>query len=90
MKTKRFQQPILIITLWLIALMIQSVAFAAEGKLVYDKVHSPAIEGNLLGDSADRSVIVYLPPSYETSPEQRYPVVYLLHGAMLTNLNLIN
>lgn len=54
--------------------------FAAEGKLVNETIHSPALEGNLLGDSADRDLIVYLPPSYDTSPEQRYPAVYLLHG----------
>ena len=85
MKTKRFQQSILIITLWLIALMIQSVAFAAEGKLVYDKVHSLALEGNLLGDSADRSVTIYLPPGYDEDTDVRYPVVYLLHGYTADN-----
>jgi S-formylglutathione hydrolase len=64
----------------LVNCMLQSIALAAEGKLVYDKVHSPVLEGNLLGDQADRDVIVYLPPSYETSPDKRYPVVYLLSG----------
>src|SRR3954447_17033049 len=44
------------------------------------KVHSPAIEGNLEGDSADRDVLVVLPPSYASSPKRRYPVVYALHG----------
>ncbi|OAN58173.1 alpha/beta hydrolase [Sphingomonas sp. TDK1] len=44
------------------------------------KVHSPAIDGNLEGDSADRDVIVVLPPDYATSPRKRYPVVYALHG----------
>jgi enterochelin esterase-like enzyme len=44
------------------------------------KVHSPAIEGNLQGNSADRDVLVYLPPSYARSRRQRYPVVYQLHG----------
>jgi len=44
------------------------------------KVHSPAIEGNLEGESADRDVIVVLPPSYASSPHRRYPVVYALHG----------
>ena len=29
------------------------------------KVHSPAIEGNLEGETADRDVIVFLPPSYK-------------------------
>ena len=43
-------------------------------------VHSPAIEGNLEGESADREVIVVLPPSYRTASRRRYPVVYALHG----------
>ncbi len=43
-------------------------------------VHSPAIEGNLEGESADREVIVVLPPSYRAAPRRRYPVLYALHG----------
>src|SRR6202167_6105574 len=44
------------------------------------KVHSPAIEGNLEGETADRDVIVFLPPSYGKEKHRRYPVVYALHG----------
>jgi S-formylglutathione hydrolase FrmB len=44
------------------------------------KVHSPAIEGNLERESADRDVIVFLPPSYNRDKHRRYPVVYALHG----------
>jgi S-formylglutathione hydrolase FrmB len=43
-------------------------------------VHGKALESNLEGDSPDRNVTVYLPPSYRTDPNRRYPVVYLLHG----------
>jgi predicted alpha/beta superfamily hydrolase len=43
-------------------------------------VHGKALEGNLEGDSPDRKVSVYLPPSYGNDPNRRYPVVYLLHG----------
>jgi predicted alpha/beta superfamily hydrolase len=43
-------------------------------------VHGASLEGNLTGDSADRRVSVYLPPSYATAKSRRYPVVYLLHG----------
>ncbi|MBC8217213.1 MAG: ester cyclase [Planctomycetes bacterium] len=53
---------------------------SAPDYLVQDEIHSPSLEGNLLGDPATRPVLVYLPPSYETSPEKRYPTVYLLHG----------
>jgi enterochelin esterase-like enzyme len=43
-------------------------------------VHSPELENNLLGDSADRKVRVYLPPDYFENTSKHYPVVYLLHG----------
>jgi enterochelin esterase-like enzyme len=47
-------------------------------------VHGRSLEGNLSGDSADRTVFVYLPPSYATEKTRRYPVAYLLHGYGLT------
>jgi enterochelin esterase-like enzyme len=43
-------------------------------------VHGAALEGSLERDSADRPVIVYLPPSYKKDKHRRYPVVYALHG----------
>lgn len=43
-------------------------------------VHSPSIEGNLEGNSADRGVYVVTPPGYDENPDKRYPVVYFLHG----------
>jgi len=43
-------------------------------------VHGPSLVGNLEGDSPDRQVSIYLPPSYAKSPERRYPVLYVLHG----------
>lgn len=55
-------------------------AFSQEGRLVLEKVHGAALEKNVTGESADRNVAVYLPPSYAASPNKRYPVVYLLHG----------
>src|SRR6185312_4166274 len=44
------------------------------------KVHSPAIAGNLEGESADSDVFVFLPPGYDQEKSRRYPVVYALHG----------
>jgi S-formylglutathione hydrolase FrmB len=44
------------------------------------KVHGASLEGSLEGDSADRDVLVFLPPSYGKEPNRRYPVVYALHG----------
>ena len=51
-----------------------------KGKLERITVHAKSLEGNLEGDSADRDVFVYLPPSYEKESGRRYPVVYTLHG----------
>ncbi len=51
-----------------------------KGKVEKIKVHGKSLEGNLEGDSADRDVFIYLPPSYGTQPNRRYPVVYFLHG----------
>jgi len=48
-------------------------------------VHGASLEGNLEGDSPDRSVIVYLPPSYAKTPSKRYPVLYALHGYSINN-----
>jgi S-formylglutathione hydrolase len=40
------------------------------------KVHGASLEGNLEGDPAERDVFVYLPPSYASQSNRRYPVVY--------------
>jgi enterochelin esterase-like enzyme len=42
-------------------------------------VQGKALEGNREGDSANRSVTVYLPPSYASDLARRYPVIYFLH-----------
>lgn len=57
-----------------------------QGTLERITVHGSSLEGNLLGDDPDRPVSVYLPPGYATSPDRRYPVVYVLHGFTDTDL----
>ena len=52
----------------------------AAGRLVADTLHAVSLEHNKYGDSPNRSMLVYLPPGYDTSAATRYPVVYLLHG----------
>src|SRR5215472_12583246 len=44
------------------------------------KIYGASLEGNLEGNSADREVIVFLPPGYAAAKTRRYPVVYALHG----------
>jgi len=43
-------------------------------------VHGKSLEGNLEGDSPDRNVTVYLPPTYASDSARRYPTVYFLHA----------
>jgi S-formylglutathione hydrolase FrmB len=53
---------------------------ALKGTLERIKVHGRSLEGNLMGESAEPEVSIYLPPSYQRERTRRYPVVYLLHG----------
>ena len=62
----------------------QTSAPVKKGSVEKVSVHGAALQGNLEGDSPDRDVFIYLPPSYATNRNQRYPVVYLLHGYGLT------
>ncbi|WP_265563111.1 alpha/beta hydrolase-fold protein [Sphingomicrobium arenosum] len=43
-------------------------------------IPAPSLAGNLLGTPTTQKAQIYLPPSYESDPERRYPVIYLLHG----------
>jgi S-formylglutathione hydrolase len=53
---------------------------AHRGTVERVKIHGQSLEGNLEGDSPDRDVSIYLPPSYKTHSNQHYPVLYFLHG----------
>jgi S-formylglutathione hydrolase len=53
---------------------------ARRGTIEKVAVHGKALEGNLEGDSPDREVSIYLPPSYASDTSRRFPVIYLLHG----------
>ena len=52
---------------------------ALDGQLLRPNISAPSLEGNLLGDVAGRSIVIYLPPSYDTS-NLCYPVIYFLAG----------
>jgi hypothetical protein len=55
--------------------MAQSEEKTPHGKIERIKVHGKALEGNLEGDSPNRDVSIYLPPSYATERNRRYPVI---------------
>jgi len=66
---------------WLAA-GLQSICAQSEasGVVKVEMINSESLQGNATGEPTERRVSVYLPPSYETSPDRRYPVLYLLHG----------
>lgn len=45
-----------------------------RGRLLVEGIQSKALRGR-------SGVFVYLPPGYDDTPDRRYPVLYLLHGA---------
>lgn len=51
-----------------------------QGDLRLDFITSPALQGNALGDPAQRPLAVYLPPCYDPEGSRLYPVLYCLHG----------
>lgn len=54
-----------------------------RGRYVIDTVPAPSLAGNLIGEPLEQQVIIYLPPSYDTS-DRRYPVVYALMFTEIT------
>ena len=65
----------------IIALIVSSPSWSqdqdSEGTLEIVEFTSSALESNLIGDTPIRTLMVYLPPGYETSG-RRYPVYYFL------------
>jgi enterochelin esterase family protein len=63
-----------------------------QGTVHFLKHDSDVLKGNPLGDKHVRDLIVYTPPGYEASGDERYPSVYCLtgftgRGRMLLNDN---
>ncbi|MDP9421774.1 MAG: esterase family protein [Pseudomonadota bacterium] len=62
------------------ALATLTTAAPASARVEKITVHGRSLEGNLQRNSADRTVVVLLPASYDRAKSRRYPVVYFLHG----------
>jgi enterochelin esterase-like enzyme len=60
----------------------------SSGRVITEAVHGSGLEHTVTDEAADRSVTVYLPPSYDSST-QRYPVIYLLHGIGGTDIEWV-
>lgn len=44
------------------------------------EIHSEVLQGNALGDPADRPLWVYLPPGVERDGARSYPTIYVIQG----------
>lgn len=66
--------------LYVLFILFSFTVNAQQGTKERIKVNSKALEGNLINDPAERDVTVYLPPSYTSDPNRRFPVLYMLHG----------
>src|SRR5919205_120104 len=64
----------------LLAFLTAPPVFSQNGRVVRETLHGRSLEKTVTGESADRNVAVYLPPSYDKKASERYPVIYLLHG----------
>jgi predicted alpha/beta superfamily hydrolase len=62
---------------------------AAKGKVITQKFIASSIQNNRGGEDPMRQVSVYLPPGYDVSNE-RYPVIYFLHGYTATDTDVMN
>jgi S-formylglutathione hydrolase FrmB len=51
-----------------------------RGRFEQQTVRSRVLEGNPLGDPAERPLWVYLPPGVGDDPERRYPSIYVIQG----------
>jgi hypothetical protein len=65
-----------ILVIWLITLILQSVAFA-EGRFEHLQITSKILAD--AGQPSDKEISIYLPEEYDTS-ELAYPVLYLIHA----------
>lgn len=67
-----------------LALAAAPAAAQDHARAAWVTLHSQAMEGNLEGNSAERTALVVTPPGYDEHPGKRYPVVYFLHGYWAT------
>ena len=56
------------------------------GVVEHHEVHGESLENNVTDEDTRRNVAVYLPPDYAESTGRRYPVLYLLHGILDTEV----
>ncbi|WP_087016395.1 alpha/beta hydrolase [Thaumasiovibrio subtropicus] len=65
--------------LGLLFALLSGFAVATEARQIHLKIDAPSLANSVVENDLQQEIYLYLPPSYHTS-EQRYPVVYYLHG----------
>ena len=81
---RRYAIPLPALVLFALALLTPDMA---QGRMVSFELHSPALEKNIFGDPATRTIHAYLPPGYDDEA-RRFPVVYALHAFSGSALNM--
>src|ERR1700677_3010111 len=63
-------------------MILSMVPWSAElaGRIDEHVISSELLKGNPLGDPHERPLLVYTPPGYDGSGDQRYPSVYVIQG----------
>ena len=72
-------------TLLIITALFYACTLSAQfgGRMLMSRIETKTIHSNVL--NADREYNIFLPKSYETDVDKKYPILYLLHGMMDTN-----
>ncbi len=58
--------------------------------IAYTTIASTVLRNNPLGDPRERTLPVYMPPSYNDDAQRRYPVVWMLSGFLGRGQTLLN
>lgn len=77
---KRNNEWLRIASVYAVLILVAALPALAQSQVFEVTVHSPGLEHNLLGDSADQRVGVYLPAAYRTQPQRHFATIYFLHG----------
>jgi S-formylglutathione hydrolase len=69
-----------VLILGILVMACKPSAVRAASDVTVVTIHSVALENNLLGDPPDQKVAIYLPAEYAQRSNQRFAVLYFLHG----------
>lgn len=75
------------IPFFILLILLGFSAFAQFPQLPHGKVSIDSLKSEVLG--VNRQYSVYLPKSFETNPDKKYPILYLLHGVFDNNMGWV-